>query len=251
MARDPESGTRSRPRLVDQVATLITAGHETTGVALFWSSLARRCGAGYPGAASPRKSRHSISGRRVRPRSCQGSSIRARSCTRRCASIRRPSPSCGKQAVPTTPVAFRYLPARSCSSHPGCLHRHRRLWPQPEVFDPARFLPGAPAPDRFAYLPFGIGPRVCIGAQFALTEATLVLATMVKAFHIERADAEPVDAGRDRHDPARPPAAFPAAAKALASAPRCAPRYDSFLAQRNAASLSGRRRGRSTCARND
>ena len=66
------------------------------------------------------------------------------------------------------------------------------VWPQPEVFDPTRFLPGAPAPDRFAYLPFGVGPRVCIGAQFALTEATLVVATMVKAFHIERADDQPV-----------------------------------------------------------
>ena len=75
---------------------------------------------------------------------------------------------------------------------PWVLHRHRRLWSQPEVFDPARFLPGAPVPDRFAYLPFGIGPRVCIGAQFALTEATLVLATMIKAFRIERADGEPV-----------------------------------------------------------
>jgi cytochrome P450 len=75
---------------------------------------------------------------------------------------------------------------------PWVLHRHRRLWPEPERFDPARFLPGAPAPDRFAYLPFGIGPRVCIGAQFALTEAILVLAGMVQTFHIERASSEPV-----------------------------------------------------------
>jgi len=75
---------------------------------------------------------------------------------------------------------------------PWVLHRHRRLWERPEVFDPQRFLPGAPAPDRFAYLPFGVGPRVCIGAQFALTEATLVLAAMLKAFEIERADDKPV-----------------------------------------------------------
>ncbi len=75
---------------------------------------------------------------------------------------------------------------------PWVLHRHRRLWVEPESFEPARFLPGAPAPDRFAYLPFGIGPRVCIGAQFALSEATLVLARMIQAFHIERVGAEPV-----------------------------------------------------------
>jgi unspecific monooxygenase len=75
---------------------------------------------------------------------------------------------------------------------PWVLHRHRPLWAQPEVFDPSRFLPDAPPPDRFAYLPFGVGPRVCIGAQFALTEAVLVLATLTRAFHIERADDAPV-----------------------------------------------------------
>jgi cytochrome P450 len=55
-----------------------------------------------------------------------------------------------------------------------------------------RFLPGAAPPDRFAYLPFGIGPRVCIGAQFALTEATLVLARLVQAFEIRRANSRSV-----------------------------------------------------------
>jgi cytochrome P450 len=75
---------------------------------------------------------------------------------------------------------------------PWVLHRHRRLWAEPERFDPERFLPGAPPPDRFAYLPFGVGPRVCIGAQFALTEAVLVLAKLVQAFRIERASNEPV-----------------------------------------------------------
>jgi len=74
---------------------------------------------------------------------------------------------------------------------PWLLHRHRRLWDEPDRYDPARFLPGATPPDRFAYLPFGVGPRVCIGAQFALTEATLVLARLLQAFRIERADRTP------------------------------------------------------------
>ena len=68
---------------------------------------------------------------------------------------------------------------------PWILHRHRKRWAHPERFDPTRFLPGAPPPDRFAYLPFGVGPRVCIGAQFALIEATLVLARLVKEFRLE------------------------------------------------------------------
>ena len=56
---------------------------------------------------------------------------------------------------------------------------------QPDAFVPERFLPGASAVDRFAYLPFGVGPRVCIGAHFALTEATLVLAELMRSFRIE------------------------------------------------------------------
>jgi cytochrome P450 len=68
---------------------------------------------------------------------------------------------------------------------PWILHRHRKRWAHPERFDPTRFLPGAPSPDRFAYLPFGAGPRICIGAQFALMEATLVLARLVRDFRLE------------------------------------------------------------------
>lgn len=69
---------------------------------------------------------------------------------------------------------------------PYVLHRHRLLWDRPDVFDPQRFLgTAAAAVDRFAYLPFGIGPRKCIGSTFALQEATLVLATIVKHFSFE------------------------------------------------------------------
>jgi cytochrome P450 len=71
---------------------------------------------------------------------------------------------------------------------PYVLHRHRRLWDDPDVFDPTRFLPGARETiDRFAYLPFGAGPRICIGATFALQEATLVLATVMRRFRLELA----------------------------------------------------------------
>ena len=75
---------------------------------------------------------------------------------------------------------------------PWVLHRHRRHWTDPDVFDPERFMPGAPPVDRYAYLPFGVGPRVCIGAHFALTEATLVLSRLLKTFRIELASSKPV-----------------------------------------------------------
>ena len=69
---------------------------------------------------------------------------------------------------------------------PYVLHRHRRLWEDPEVFNPKRFLPPARAGiNRFAYLPFGVGARTCIGMVFALQEATLVLAAIVRHFRLE------------------------------------------------------------------
>jgi len=75
---------------------------------------------------------------------------------------------------------------------PWLLHRHEKLWHDPNAFIPARFMPGAPPPDRFAYLPFGVGARVCIGAHFALVEATLALAKIIGAFRVALVDQEPV-----------------------------------------------------------
>ena len=76
---------------------------------------------------------------------------------------------------------------------PYVLHRHRLLWADPDAFDPGRFLEGAPHKiDRYAYLPFGIGPRMCIGAGFALQEATIVLATIMKNFSVALAPGQSV-----------------------------------------------------------
>jgi cytochrome P450 len=69
---------------------------------------------------------------------------------------------------------------------PYVLHRHRLLWDRPDAFDPRRFLGGAREMiDRFAYLPFGAGPRKCIGSTFALQEATLMLAMIAKHFSFQ------------------------------------------------------------------
>jgi cytochrome P450 len=65
---------------------------------------------------------------------------------------------------------------------PWLLHRHLRLWPRPDRFAPDRFAPGAPAIDRNAYIPFGAGPRVCIGAGLATLEIAAVAATLLRRF---------------------------------------------------------------------
>ncbi|MDB5370611.1 MAG: Cytochrome [Roseomonas sp.] len=67
---------------------------------------------------------------------------------------------------------------------PWLLHRHRKLWSQPDAFIPERFLPGGEAASkpRYTWIPFAIGPRVCTGAAFGLTEAVLCLATLSAGF---------------------------------------------------------------------
>jgi len=71
---------------------------------------------------------------------------------------------------------------------PYVLHRHRALWEQPDGFDPARFVPERrTAMARYTCLPFGAGPRTCIGSSFALQEATLILAVLVQLRHASRA----------------------------------------------------------------
>jgi len=66
---------------------------------------------------------------------------------------------------------------------PAVTHRHPDFWERPDVYDPERFSPErATGRHRFAYFPFGGGPRVCIGNQFALTEAQLILATILPQY---------------------------------------------------------------------
>jgi cytochrome P450 len=182
----------TRPeRLTEQAATMITAGHETTAVALFWAL--------YLVAITPEvqgriveevatldlgpDSANDVLPKLVYTRAVVQETLRLYPPAFTLVRQARRADDAGGVAIPAGGIVF---------ISPWVLHRHRRLWPEPERFDPARFLPGAPTPDRFAYLPFGIGPRVCIGAQFALTEAILVLAGMVQTFHIERASSEPV-----------------------------------------------------------
>ena len=72
------------------------------------------------------------------------------------------------------------------------LHRHQLLWEQPDQFDPDRFDPvTGPKRDKYQYLPFGAGPRVCVGADFAMMQAQIILATLVSQFHLSPSLPDP------------------------------------------------------------
>lgn len=89
---------------------------------------------------------------------------------------------------------------------PWILHRHARLWDDPEAFRPERFLPeNRKSIDRYAYLPFSAGPRVCIGAAFAIQEAVIALATLLREAEIEPTSGpEPVPTHKVTLRPRKP-----------------------------------------------
>lgn len=174
-----------------QVATMLVTGSETTGAALFWSvylvattpdvqeRVAEEAGAldlGPDGAAA------SLS-RLVYTRAVVQEALR----------LFPPAFSIVRKAVAEDVAAGIPIPAAAfIQMAPWVIHRHRRLWTEPAVFDPGRFLPGAPPPARGAYIPFGLGPRACIAAQFALAETVLVLAQLTRAFRIEPVTDRPI-----------------------------------------------------------
>lgn len=72
---------------------------------------------------------------------------------------------------------------------PYALHRHPAFWERPEVFDPSRF----DSPPTAAYIPFGAGPRSCIGSEFAMLEAQLITAMVMQSFHFDLVPGHPVE----------------------------------------------------------
>jgi cytochrome P450 len=184
IARDPETGAAfSHEQLRDEVSTMILAGHETTAVALFWSLyLAARDPAWQADIAAEAQSAD-IDGD---PASALASLPRARAHVDEALRLYPPAFMLTREAIGPDEVAGRPIAAGTVVViSPWVLHRHRRLWQNPDSFDPSRFMPGAPPVDRFAYLPFGAGPRICVGAHFALTEAVLVLARLLRRFRVE------------------------------------------------------------------
>jgi cytochrome P450 len=96
-----------------------------------------------------------------------------------------------REALCDDEVAGFPIPARSTVMIPPYLtHRHPAFWPEAEKFDPERFSPGKTLPHRFAYFPFGGGPRLCLGQNFALYEGQMLLAMVAGRFRLELAPGE-------------------------------------------------------------
>jgi unspecific monooxygenase len=191
-ARDPETGAGfSARQLRDQVATLILAGHDTTAVTLFWALimlaeapeeqewLAEEAAA----VTADPETAYAMAATLDRTRAVVNETLRL-----------FPSVfTIVREVIATDRIGDLVLPPRTVVMiAPWVLHRHHALWQDPDLFSPARFMPDQPPPPRFSFMPFGAGPRICVGAQFAMTEAVLVLAALIGRFRITRVDTRPV-----------------------------------------------------------
>ena len=185
-ARDPDSGRGfGLKELVDQVAVLFLAGHETTASTLAWALyLVAMCP-----EIQDRLHRESMDvlGDRRPAYSDIGRLKLTRDVFRETLRLYPPAPFLPRRATETEHIRDKVVPPGSAVViSPWLIHRHRTLWDRPDIFDPDRFqTEGAKASLRSAYLPFGQGPRVCAGAAFAMQEATLILACLLRRFRFE------------------------------------------------------------------
>jgi cytochrome P450 len=185
-ARDEETGrVMSDEELVRNLVTFILAGHETTAVALTWTLwlLAK-----YPHVQDQvaAEVQATIGSGAIEAQHVERLTF-TRQVLQEAMRLYPPAPAIsrqplvplmlgGEQLTPVTQVTITIYP----------LHRNRRFWKNPDSFDPDRFTAEHTKTRlRCAYLPFGAGPRVCIGASFAMIEATVVLAVLIYAFRFK------------------------------------------------------------------
>jgi cytochrome P450 len=185
-ARDEETGSGMTDRqLRDEVMTMLLAGHETTSLALSWTYyLLSRHPASEQGIADE-VDRVIGEGRPT------FTHVEHLICTRRALeeSLRLYPPAWGfsRLALGDDEIGGYRIPKGSIVFViPFVVHRRPKLWPDPDRFDPDRFAPEhESARPRFAYIPFGGGPRGCIGNQFAMLEAQLIVAAIAQRYRIE------------------------------------------------------------------
>lgn len=187
-ARDPESGEPlDDAALRNEAAVIFMAGHETTANSLAW--------AWYLLSQAPEAEErlHAELAKVLAGRPPTLDDVAALPYTRaifeETVRLYPPVPLLARQALRDETIRGRPVPAGSLVIVvPWLLHRHRRYWGKPDCFIPQRFLPeNAQFRVRHAYIPFSVGPRICAGAAFGLTEAILCIATLAQRVRLRLA----------------------------------------------------------------
>ena len=182
-AEGPDGLTRGE--IEDNIITFIGAGHETTARALGWTIY---CLAEAPWEREPiEREIDAVLAREQDPVKWLDAMPLTRAAFEEALRLYPPAPSINRE--PIVPETWRDLEIRKGAAvlmMPWTIHRHRKLWDRPDAFMPERFHPGAREKiDRYQYLPFGAGPRICIGASFAMQEAVIALAVLFSRFRFD------------------------------------------------------------------
>lgn len=192
-ARDPETNEGMSDRqLRDEIMTFFLAGHETTANALgfAWWLLAEN-----PEAEAKLQAE---ADRLPKDRPLGFADLAAlpyaKMVFEETLRLYPPAHTISRRAVAEDEIGGVCVPADSLVSISTYVtHRSPELWPDPERFDPERFTPDRSAGrHRFAYIPFGGGPRICIGMNFAIAEAQIILATLTRSFRLRLMPGRPV-----------------------------------------------------------
>jgi cytochrome P450 len=187
--QDPETGaTFSTDEIVDQVAIFFLAGHETSASALAWTLYLL---AMYPDW----QDKLAEEGAALTSDFSSVSKLRqTRDIFREGLRLYPPVPMMVRETVCPETMRNRAAPKGSqIVLTPWHLHRHERLWDDPDGFDPTRWgTENGKKCQRDAYIPFSSGPRVCTGAGFAMVEGVLLLAMLTRQFRFEVTDKVPV-----------------------------------------------------------
>lgn len=176
----------SSDEINDNIITFIGAGHETTARALGWTLY---CLAKAPWERDTVEAEIDafFAGELPPPAKWLDHLPKTRAAFEEAMRLYPPAPSINRAAIADDRYGDCVIPKDvTVLIMPWTLHRHRALWDKPDAFVPSRFWPeNRAAIDRYQYLPFGVGPRICIGASFALQEAVIALAVLLHRFHFD------------------------------------------------------------------
>lgn len=191
--------------VIDNLLTFLTAGHETTARALAWALYSLSEAPDIRAKAEAELDAAALDP--SQPEKWTEALPYLQAVVKETLRLYPPAPHLAREAIGPDRIGdVDIAPGTEVHLSPWLLHRQESLWREPGRFDPTRFL-GAEgvAVDRFQFLPFGVGPRVCIGASFSMQEMTIALATFLKAMRIEHVgETAPVPVLRITLQPSTP-----------------------------------------------
>lgn len=190
-ARDEDGNPMPRAQVLDECITLFVAGHETTAAALTWTW--------YLLAQHPEIARrlndevNSVLGKDPITFEKLAQMPFLEAVVKETLRLYPPAFGFGRSVIEPFQAGGVDFPKGAVLLFSTYVtHRRPDLWDAPDAFRPERFLDAEQQPDRYTYLPFGAGPRICLGNMFAMLEAQVVLATMLQHVNLQRTDNAPV-----------------------------------------------------------